>query len=208
MSYGTNSPQGLQPRMYSTGALWNNQFGQYPIKSGYATSLFMGDPVTYLNDGTIGIGVAGSAIVGVFFGCFYQDATGNYVFSQYWPASTVTWNPGGTGSVNATAFVVDDPNVLFDVQCSGTALVTGHVNTIQQSDINYNYNFAAGTGNTGTGQSGYYLNLASQATTATLNLKLIRLTPRVDNSLGQTYNNGLVLINNHYWKGGTGTVGV
>lgn len=208
MSYGVNAPQGLQPRRYLNGATWTQQTNDYPILSGYGTSLFVGDPVTLLNNGTIGIGTAGNAIVGVFMGCRYQDINGNYVFSPYWPASTVTWNPGGTGNVNAAGVVADDPNILFDIQCSGTAAITGDVNTIKIGELNYNYNFHSAAGSTISGQSGYYLDLASQATTATLNLKLIKLTPAVNNSFGLTFNNGLVLINNHIYKGGTGTVGV
>ena len=44
--------------------------------------------MTTLADGTIGIGVAGSAIRGVFNGCKYTDSTGDYQFRPYWPAST------------------------------------------------------------------------------------------------------------------------
>lgn len=199
MAYGngTNTPNGLVPRVYQNGTLWTSQFNQYPIKSGYAANIFTYDPVYLLSDGTIGIATAGNPMTGVFIGCFYQDANGNYQYSRYWPASTTTWNPGGTGNVNAVAFVVDDPNVLFDIQCAGTATVTGNVNTIKQNDINYNYNFHSGTGSTGTGLSGYYLDMATQATTSSLNLKLVRLAPEITNALGVLYNNGLVRINNH-----------
>lgn len=200
MAYGngTNTPQGLQPRVYQNGANWSGQLNQYPIASGYATNLFSGDPITLLSNGTIGIGVAGSAIVGVFMGCFYQDSTGNWQYSQYWTANTATWNPGGSGNVNAQAFVVDDPNVLFDIQCVGTGAITNSANTIKQADINYNYNFHSGNGSTGSGQSGFYLDMTTQATTSTLNLKLVRLSPNITNAFGVLYNNGLVRINNHY----------
>lgn len=208
MSYGTNAPQGLQPYSMLSGACWNQQTSQYLLASGYGTPLYQGDPVTILNNGTIGIGVAGSAIVGVFWGVRYQDTSGTLINSTYWAASTTTFNPGGGGAIPATAFIIDDPYVLFNIQCTGTNLVSGSVNTINVTDLNLNYNFISGTGSTISGQSAYALNNASAATTATLNLKLVSLTPAVNNSFGLTYNNGLVLINNHIYKGGTGTAGV
>src|SRR5271168_3848232 len=116
MAYGVNAPFGLQPRQYLDGSLWNGQSGNYSIASSYGTNIFTGDPVTQLANGTIGIGVAGSAIVGVFIGCKYFDQSNTLHFSPYWPANTVTFqtNP-------AEALIVDDPNILFDVQTSGGA---------------------------------------------------------------------------------------
>lgn len=201
MSYGTNAASGLQPCGYLNGANWTNQTGEYLIASGYATSLFNGDPVTLLADGTIGIGVAGAAIIGVFTGCKYTDSNGSPRFAPYWLASTAT-----QGTLPATALVCDDPNVLYNIQSNST---TG----VAVADLNSNANFVAGTGSAITGQSGFMLAVSTINTTATLNLKIIRFTPIPGNipSTGGTtgqYNNTLCLINNHIYKGGTGTLGV
>jgi hypothetical protein len=174
----------------------------------------MGDLVTLLVDGTIGLTAVGeNASIGVFWGCEYYDTTNTKVFSRYWPASTPTYN-----NSNPVCFVYDDPNILYSAQVSGTGDVTGNVNTINiglnanagyQSELNYNYNISLGAGgSTISGNSGSYVNLATQATAPTQMVKLIKLEPYPGNNFGVAYNNGLFLINNHVYKGGTGTAGV
>ena len=66
---------------------------------------------------------------------------------------------------------------------------------------------ADGTGNTATGLSGASIDNASEDTTATLNLKILDLTPKPGNVVG-SFANWLVAWNNHEFKGGTGTAGV
>lgn len=213
MSYGTNAPWGLRPRALLTGATFNNQTNQYQIASGYATSLFTGDPVQWANTGTVVVGTGGTAgaqttSLGVFAGCEYT-LNGVVVFSPYWPSGTVPDN-----GANATAFIIDDPNVLFDIQVASTA--GAGAPTIAQTNIGLNANYAVGgagnpaAGSTITGQSAYFLSFETltPGTSATLNLKLVQLTPVPGNNSGVSYNNALVLINNHFYKGGTGTAGI
>lgn len=218
MAYGSvvSAPFGFQPRQYLNGSPWSGQLSEYLINGNtgsgvsYNTSIYTGDLVTLLVDGTIGLtaGTDNHASIGVFWGVKYFDTNNNPVYNRFWTAGTPTYS--GT---NPVCYVVDDPNVLFDAQVSGTAAVTGNVNTINishtASDLNYNYllNLGAG-GSTISGNSGSYIDLATQATSATYQLKLIRLTPYPGNNFGVQFNNGLVLINNHVFKGGTGTVGV
>lgn len=238
MSYGNNQngPVGFKPYCYQNGTLWTGGETEYPILSGYATSIFEGDPVTLLADGTIGIAVAGSAVIGIFQGVTYINSVGEPIFTNWWTGATTT-----QGSQNAMAKVVDDPNVLFDIQVSTDTGAPGPVNpvAVAQTDINRNANFAIAhatpntfnptvapnavsyaanpaSGNTSTGISGTFLNLGSIADTATLNCKIVRLTPVPGNvvSAGGTasgtlnFNNVLVRLNNHILTGGTGTAGV
>jgi hypothetical protein len=49
--------------------------------------------------------------VGVFMGCSYTDATLGFVNRQMWPASQV--------AADAQAFIVDNPNVAFQMQADG-----------------------------------------------------------------------------------------
>lgn len=194
MSYGTNAPNGFQPVKKLDGSAWTGATNPYPITSGYATSLFRGDPVTVLNDGTIGIGVAGSAVVGVFWGCKYYDSTGTFQHRSYWPASTTVL----TGTV-PEAEIIDDPMVVFSVQetngsgAAGTALAL--------ADVGLNINFAIGTGSTATGNSGASINNTTEATTDTLNCKLLALDPTPGNAVG-SFANWLVTLNNHRYKAG------
>lgn len=196
MSYGTNAPQGFQPSVTYTGATWSGQQSNYLITSGYSTSIFTGDPVAPLADGTIGIGVAGSAVLGVFQGCTYPDSNGIYQFFPYWLANAVVF---GTPAGPANAFVLDDPAIEFNIQTSTSLVLV---------DVWQNANFAIAAGSTRTGQSGTYLDMATKNTTATLNCKIIGLTPVVGNTFGLAFNNALVTLNNHVLKGGTGTSGV
>lgn len=196
MSYGVNAPFGLQPYGYITGGTYNGATNQYAIASGYNTDLFTGDPVYYAANGTIVRATAGDTNpwFGTFRGVKYTDANGNFVFSPYWPANTVTF-----GAANAVALVTDDPNLLYNIQSAGT---------IAAADIFQNGNFDFGVaGSTRTGQSGARL-AAATGTTATFQVKILALVPRVDNAFGVQFNNVLVLPNNNPYKGGTGTVGV
>ena len=196
MTYGVNAPNGLQPLQSVVGGTWNEQTTQFIITAGYATSLFQGDPVAAQADCSIGIGTAGNTIRGVFWGCQYYDVNNNLVNSPYWPASTATYN-----SLPAIAFIIDDPWVKFNIQANATPGVV-------LADLNQNANFVAGAGSTITGASGYSLNVASINTTATLNLKILSFTPYPGNFAAAGYNNVVCLINNHEYKGGTGTLGV
>lgn len=216
MTLGTNAPIGLIPVKYLSGAPFNDAFNTYPIVSGYGTSIFRGDPVTFDTNGTLKIGVAGSAILGVFWGVIYQTTTGIAPLtpSNYWPASTVT-----QGALNAMAYVVDDPDVVFSIQETNGSGVAG--TPLTQTAVGQNFNFLVGSGTTTTGISTSSLNNASTPTTATNNLKIIQFDPNVGNpagaamngappapaSSGTAFQNWLVLINNHVYKGGTGTAG-
>lgn len=124
----TAAPFGLRP----IGRLDNGSlevFRQYPIASGYATNIAMGDIVQLVDGGTAttiekqsGTGDDSTEIdmVGIFLGCKYTDPnTGQLTFSQLWPASTV--------ASDAMAYVVDDPSVLFAIQADAAPTNTGDI---------------------------------------------------------------------------------
>lgn len=199
MTFNVNAPRGLQ-RVYNVFGAANTPESTYPIASGYATALFKGDPVTLLADGTIGIGVAGSAIIGVFQGVKYTNTAGIPVNSPNWTASTAT-----QGAVAAQAMVTDDPMAVFTIQ--ETDASGGAGTPLALADVNLNANFRIGTGVAALGLSTTSLNNASEATTATLNLKILGLDNYPGNAVG-SYANWYVRINNHITSGGTGTAGV
>lgn len=203
MAYGTgtNAPFGLQPRYTLGGANWNGQVNQYLIASAYATALYNGDPVTFSSGpsaGTIIIGTAGSGAglfpVGVFIGVRYTDTNGNLQYSKYWPASTAI-----LANTTAVADVVDDPNIIIDVQSNASPGAT-------QAMMNQNANYVIAAGSTISGLSGTALNIAGHATTATLDLKMMRFTPVTGNITAVAYNNVLCLFNTHAYKS-VGTLG-
>ncbi len=208
MSYGNgrNAPFGLQPRRLLSGALWNGQMNEYYIASGYATSLFDGDPVYVAANGTIVIAGAGTGnpITGVFKGCKFtstvQGVNGNQIFSPYWPGGTVTFQ-----AANAIALVCDDPDLIYDVQVYSAANPPVGAAAV---DLYNNANLIAAAGSTLSGLSGWNLDQTSIAVDATRQLKILRFVPIPGNGPGLGFNNVEVVINNNYYKGGTGTVGV
>ena len=194
MSYGVNAPNGLQPVKKLDGSAWTGATNPYQITSTYATAIFRGDPVTVLSDGTLGVGVAGSACVGVFWGVKYTDSTGVVKFMNYWPG-----NPGVLTGSTVEALVIDDPNVVFSVQETNASGAAGTPLALADRGLNINFLYTAGS--TSTGSSAVSINNASEADTATLNCKILQLDPTPGNAVGQ-FANWLVTINNHLYRSG------
>lgn len=107
---------------------------------------------------------------------------------------------GYTSASAQTILVADDPDQEFTVYSDGA-------NPATQADIMNNFDITASAGDSTYKVSRMKLASASKATTATLPLKLIAIDARPDNALG-TNCVCTVLINNHQFKGGTGTAGV
>ena len=110
----TNAPNGFTPIRHLTGGVIRPQ--EYAIANGLAANLASGDLVTMTTDGTIIRGTAGGTALGVFYGVEYQDNTsGDVKFVK-------VWNSGTTVKANTAvkAYVYDDPNITFQVQCNGT----------------------------------------------------------------------------------------
>jgi len=161
----TAAPYGLKPVKRSDGMPYAGATSQYLIDpAGEATNLFYGQVVIIGADGYIALSSAtgadittnnlggnGLGAIGVFVGCEYVNSSGQLVQAQYYPT--------GTSNGDAIkAYVVDDPNVLFQVQADGA---------MDQSDIGANTFFAAAqstsTGSTTTGNS----TTAAESTTVT-----------------------------------------
>jgi hypothetical protein len=194
MSYGTNAPKGLQPVRKLDGSAWSGALNEYPILSTYATALYNGDPVTTLADGTIGVGVAGSPILGVFQGVKYIDSTGVAKFQAYWPG-----NPGILTGTTPVALVIDDPNVVYTIQETSGTGTAGTPLALADRGLNANFLYTAGSA--ATGQSAVSLNNATEADTNTLNLKIIALDPTPGNVVGN-FANWLVALNDTRYRNG------
>jgi len=166
----TAAPYGLKPVKRADGMAYAGATSQYLIDpAGEATNLFYGQVVHIGADGYIALSTATGAdggtnafptgtnltgSLGVFVGCEYVNDQGQPTFAQYYPSATAN---GG----DIKAYVVDDPNVLFQVQADGA---------MDQSDIGANTFFAAvqstSTGNTATGNSTSAVDATTKTTTA------------------------------------------
>jgi len=165
---------------------------EYSIASGASGNIFSGDPVKMANTGTILVAAAGDQLLGVFRGCRYTNSSGEVIYSSYWP--------NGTVSSDAVAFVVDDPNALFEVQSAATGSVV-------QTVVGNNADIVYTSGSTADGQSGVEISGTTAATSAQLRIVGFSGDPE-NNTLGtgsQSANvNMIVKINEHFYAQTTG----
>lgn len=164
----TASPYGLKPVKRADGMPYAGATSSYLIDpAGEATNLFYGQVVYIGADGYIALATATGAdgttnafpagttltgAIGVFVGCEYVNAQGQVMFSQYYPSGT-------TGVVKA--YVIDDPDVLFQAQLDGTG-----VQTILGTNTFFAAAQSTSTGSTTTGNSTSALDATIVTTTA------------------------------------------
>ena len=176
---------GMRPVKMMGGSPWTGGTSRYRIAANYGTAIYTGDMVMQVTGGTVEIHADGGTvpIVGVFRGCQYTDPTsGEQVFSAYYPAST--------NASDIIAFIVDDPNVVFEIQADDTFPIA---DLFGNFDIVY-----TNSSSTQSGLSGAELDVTTGATTAGLPLKAIDISEDPDNSDIATANtNVLVVIQNH-----------
>lgn len=195
----TSAPFGFQLAGFLDGR--TGSLGQQTrlIANADTNAVYSGDPVTSLNTGYVTRSTAGTTqISGIFIGCTYLNTSlGRTVWSPSWPGS------GATGDV--TAYVVSDPQATFKVQSGGSTTTA-----IGIADINANINFALGTPNTTTGQSGAYVDQTTiNPSTTTLPFRIISLISAPPGAPGTDtttpYNNVLVSFNFQDFRVTTGT---
>ncbi len=114
---------------------------------------------------------------------------------MYWPANTVTLN-----NVDATAFIIDDPNVIYNIQSDATGVA--FVNQGKTANVHFTVSGGFVSGNTITGNSSVVLNTTGIGTTSNFNLRIRAFVPvpgNVPPSTGSAipFNNVEVLIQNH-----------
>ena len=168
MAYPTvSAPYGLKPINLIGGQVFAGATRQMEIASGYATSIFYGDLVLRISDGTItkDTGTSTATPCGVFLGVsFTNSSTGQIQQQQFYPASQSI--KSGT---KIFAVVADDPDTLFQVAVvSGTTVITG----VGISAIGNNSELVQNAGSATTGNSAVAL-LAATATTNTLPIRII-----------------------------------
>lgn len=194
------SPYGLKPVNELGGLPYAGSTRTYKIDpAGTAANIYNGSPV-YINsagylavatatgaDATtngLPVGTANTGIVGVFVGCSYINTQGQVIYAQYYPTGT-------TGVVNA--YVVDDPQVVFQVQSAGT---------VAQTAIGSNVFFSTGavaTGSTTTGNSTASVVAGSSAVTTTAAFRVVGFVDMQGFSVvGDAFTDILVKINPGY----------
>ena len=175
---------GMKPVRMIGGAPYTGGQSRYRIAANYGTSIFQGDMVAQVTGGTVEVHADGGTVpvVGVFNGCQYTDPTsGEQVYSNYYPAST--------NAADIIAFIIDDPDVVYEVQADDTFPIT---------DLFGNFDIVYTTaGSTLTGISGAELDVTTGATNTNLPIKAIDISEDPNNSdTGAANTNVLVVIQN------------
>ena len=167
-----NQPFGLRPSFHPSGldravALPNG------IASGYSTGILKGQPVALNTTGNIIAATAGSAYQGAFAGHEWTDSSGRRQISNQWIASTSYQ----TGS--EVTYYYSDPNIVYDIQCDGS---------LAQTSIGDQANFTnISAGSTTTGLSQCTISASLVGSGAVGDMRIINLTPAVDNAWGDAY---------------------
>lgn len=185
MAVNANTPMGLVPRRYLSGAPYNGATNQYAHDSGNAVAIFVGDLVTMTGgsstiDGKVMPNVVQSATGDIFQGVCVSVEPITQASTIYSEAST-------TRIIN----VADDPNLVFEAQVASGGTV------MSINDIGLNINVVVGTGSTTTGMSAMELNNTTQLNTATLDLKLTGVVNAPDNDPATANAKWFVRINRH-----------
>jgi hypothetical protein len=198
-----DTPSGLKPVRYRSGAPYNGACNPYAIASDYGTALYVGDPVTRTgtaNAAALTAVGAGSFPIGTLpqiektvAGDSNSDAerqTGVIVGFAASPAAGLDkqYNPASTARV---AYVADDPNLVFEIQANGA---------IPAASIGLTAIFIyTHPGSTATGISGVELDTTgtAPAADASYQLRIVGAVNRPDNDTTLTHAKVLVMLNNH-----------
>ena len=158
----TATPYGFRPIRKIGGQPYTGGFSRYKIKTG-AAAMWQGDPVEF----DAGAGIIRDASttawtadpIGIFVGCEYTDPNLGYkVFRNTWPVSTA--------ATDGWAYVVDDPDVVFQIQTDLTGTVTDYW-------VGSNVAIVSNTGSTTTGMSAVVVDKDSNSTANTLPLRVV-----------------------------------
>ena len=197
---------GFRPVKHITGTPYNGQANIYEVAAGETIPVFIGDLVVLSNSAATGGYPAVEAPIAA------AATSGNYVGAVVGILNTKL-DPNGlmsTGSISLDTpqyraastktyvLVADSPGLVFEAQADDTiafASVGLNVGVVEGSG-------SASLGSTTTGASGMQVDASSVATTSTLPLQILAITPRPDNAGASAYNKVLVRINTHAFSPG------
>ena len=177
---------GFKAVKYANGAMYNGQANLYFIPSSDATAVAIGDvvkltgaadsqgvpAVTRMSNGSTDVAIG--VVVGLGI-----DPT-NLNTPQFRVAST-----------NRYVLVADDPNIVYEANCAGTAAYNA------DPGLNVGVSLGAGVSTT-TGNSSMQADLATKATTSTLPFRIVGFVQRADMDYADTSNaKVLVAFNTH-----------
>lgn len=197
-----NAPWGLAPVEMGDGSPWNGACHRYYIPSTDGSAYYIGDVVKSAAaadaNGVPGVAAAAGTdtLRGVIVGVEQAAPDAVSLVGTDLPLSLC--NIPATKTRDYYVYVVDDPNVIFEVQGDGTAT--------NQTAANANKNCSltiAAPSNTSVPNSATVISSATINTTNTLNIKLMGLSNRRPSTGFGTYSIYRCRINQHELMGGT-----
>jgi hypothetical protein len=189
----TATPTGAEPvNTLSASGSYSGKVRHMKIANNYGTAIFYGDFVKPVAAGGVELdaGTATLTPIGIFVGCSYTDPTSNQLtFSQYYPASTA--------ADDISAYVVDDPDLVFKIQADAT---------LAQTTMFLNAGAVQTAGSTDFGRSKNALDASTAATTATLPLRIVEFVEGPTSAVGDAYTDVLCIYNagDHAYRNSTG----
>lgn len=187
-----NAPTGLKP-VSGLGQTYQGRVTIYAVPASDGTAIYVGDPVKLVGTSSI--------VNGVVYANVAQAASGDVMVGVMTGSVADTRDSTIYRAASALRLieVADDPNLIFEVQ-----QVTGGT-PLTANDVGLNVNLSIGTGSTVTGYSGCTLDNTSEATTNTLDVKIVGMVNRADNDVGSSVSSGmdasrfLVRLNRHQY---------
>lgn len=167
----TSAPFGFRPAYNPIGL---ERAKKYTIASAYGTQLYKGQPVLLNTNGTIVAGTAAADLLGIFVGVEFIDANGKPNVQNTWPAGQTVLS--GTVPV---AWVLDDPNEVYEVQATGAVPQTA---IGDQADV---ANVSNGSTATGLSSCGLSSTLAGAGVQA--QFRVVGFGQGVDNAAGDAF---------------------
>ena len=186
------APYGAKPiGTLSASGSFTGKVQHIKIASGYDTLISWGDFVKLVAAGTIekDAGTTTATPVGVFMGCSYTDPTTSQpTYAQMWTADVA--------ASDAVAYVLTDPNVLFQMQGDGA---------ITQAMLGSNFAIVVTAGSTTIGRSKNAVDQSTSATTNTLPLRISDFVDGPDSAVGDAYTDVIMKFNaGHQYVNTTG----
>ena len=177
--------RGLVPAGTVTGGPVSGSLRYYSIPASNVTPTFIGDLVTMLTTSSIVNGVIMQDVIQSATGDIFQGVIVGFV------PDTSTSLPYRAASALRVAMVCDNPDTIFEANDISTGT------PFTNADVGLNCNIVVGTGSTVTGYSSMELDNNTEATTNTLDLKILGFVNRADNDPTSASGKYLVRINRH-----------
>lgn len=170
-----SAPIGLVARYHPSGLVRARAMYIDGITSGFASNIFWGQPVLITpNAGVIApVTTTTQDWLGAFDGVEFTDSTGRRRVSNFWPSGT-TYIAG-----SCVAYVIEDPDTVYDIQTDATVAQTSIYNQANFSNLT--------AGNTTVGQSGVTANGTLVGSGVQGQLRILDISPIPGNSWGDAF---------------------